>query len=233
LKTSSPWDKEENTEMVMAGQIKQHVHRMSISDSGKFGMCQCGRHLQYDLEKPRNPPIVLREGDPNYVDPEPVSKPGEKVNQNVDGNPTSDAKVKRHKGGTAMKERHKYIEDHKAEILKDMAELGTSAALKKWDISSSGWFTIRKRWGISNKIVKVPTENRKPVADITIIPTDEIYAILDRIQNRLDKLTSGLGCFVIEWSNLMELTDNQFKELMLLLRNIQKARETNDGQRSL
>jgi hypothetical protein len=218
----------------------KHVHRMAISDSGKFGMCRCGRHLEYDLEHPKNPPKVLSEGDPNFIDPAPVSKTDEKLTGPLTGTPPGDAKVKRHKGGTAMRERHKYIEDHKSEILIDVVELGTSAALKKWDISFSGWFTIRKRWGLANEGYKqaAPDKHDKPVEPVEqeeeiTSPFDDIYAMLSSIRSKLDRSYGGPWSFLIEWSDLVKLRDDQYQLLMLMLRDIQQAREVGDGQRSL
>lgn len=43
-------------------------------------------------------------------------------------------------------ERHRYLEEHKDEILADYENSGQEKMLEKWHISLSGWLNIRERW---------------------------------------------------------------------------------------
>ena len=57
----------------------------------------------------------------------------------------SSKEVAMRKGGN-LQAKHRLIEEHKAEIIADFVSLGKKVMLKKWDISGSGWNTIKKRW---------------------------------------------------------------------------------------
>jgi len=43
-------------------------------------------------------------------------------------------------------ELHRFYEEHKTEILRDIAELGRPATLKKWQIPSTTMFSLLKSW---------------------------------------------------------------------------------------
>lgn len=50
------------------------------------------------------------------------------------------------KKGGKMWAKHVEIETQKAEIIADFVALGANEMLRKWQISASGWNTIKKRW---------------------------------------------------------------------------------------
>lgn len=51
-------------------------------------------------------------------------------------------------------ERHRFIEEHKAEIIADYWAMTSGEFKTKWDLSSSGWSTIRKRWAADVELAK-------------------------------------------------------------------------------
>jgi len=63
--------------------------------------------------------------------------------------------------------RHKYIEEHKAEIIADFVKLGTKAMLGQWGISAGGWTNIQKRWAVDIEAVhKGSPEAKKAPTDV-------------------------------------------------------------------
>lgn len=49
------------------------------------------------------------------------------------------------KGGN-LQAKHRFIEEHKAEIIADFISLGAKEMLVRWEVSASGWATIKRRW---------------------------------------------------------------------------------------
>ena len=46
-------------------------------------------------------------------------------------------------------QRHKYLEDHKDDIIDLYNKEGTGAVRRVYSISQAGWFGIKKRWGLN------------------------------------------------------------------------------------
>ena len=50
--------------------------------------------------------------------------------------------------GGGKYERHRYLESHRDEIVADLVGLGRGGMIKKWHISSAGWYKLKQRWGV-------------------------------------------------------------------------------------
>lgn len=152
--------------MVTAAPAAKHIHKEEIR--GNKGYYKCGQIKEYF----DNGFKIIQEGDPNYKD-QPVTFSSPSVTKNSlsstektdlvtknTGNITSQPVTKtsekltnsltkeKHKGGDTHK-RHEFIEKNKDQIIIDLATLGEKKTLAKWNISESGWFTIRKQWGLT------------------------------------------------------------------------------------
>ena len=65
----------------------------------------------------------------------------------------------------SLREKRNWNFKHKVRILADVQSLGELRTRRKWDISSSTWFGLMKRWGIRSGKGAVATEaHRKPKA---------------------------------------------------------------------
>lgn len=141
--------------MVTATVTSTHTHNYLIGADGK-GRCKCGQLVKFnqmDNDMKKWTKDVLVAGDPNYMDSmTSVVKTAEKL-LNVADPPAAPAvkAANNHK-------KHSYYQDHKAEILKDIATLGRPAAEKKWHIASGTMSGLKKIWELEWPV----KESRKP-----------------------------------------------------------------------
>ena len=87
--------------------------------------------------------------------------------------------IKEAKMGTGgnRQAKHRFVEEHKSEIIADYLSLGKEKILEKWEISGSGWIAMQKRWksdietaskDVATKVDKKLTKKltrEKPVRD--------------------------------------------------------------------
>jgi hypothetical protein len=146
--------------MTTETQIK-HIHTMAVSDSGKFGLCKCGRHLEFDTVNPKNPPKVLNEGNPNYVDPVPVTKPAEKLTETLTNTPVDNSLPRKPSSTHLISE---YIDENKDAILDDYRKIGLKATLRHWHIGPSAFRNARLRWGEGITRAQQRRKNKIPEA---------------------------------------------------------------------
>jgi hypothetical protein len=69
-------------------------------------------------------------------------------------------------GGASNHERHVFLETNKAAILADIRSMGQTKARKKWDIASSSWFYLMKRWGVTAAIARFSDTASAPASVI-------------------------------------------------------------------
>jgi len=98
------------------------AHQWSI-DNHNIGVCTvCNKVRQYPWEK--GEVVVLKKGNPSI---NKVSK-----EEHMEGN---------------IKERHRYYEEHKDEIIADLKTIGRTPTRKKWNIPAGGAIvSLLKRW---------------------------------------------------------------------------------------
>lgn len=59
-------------------------------------------------------------------------------------------------------EKQKYYQEHQAEIINDLGELGARKCAEKWNIPTSTWYGLRKRWGLpaAGALLSSPTASQ-------------------------------------------------------------------------
>lgn len=120
-----------------------HTHNETVDydKQGRcLGTCQlCGQVREYDPEG-RKPPLVIKEGS---------------MDQTAKGT-SNTANIRQRR----IRERHTYIEQHKPEILHDLEALGLKGCLAKWQIPTSTWGDVKRRWGLmKRKLTKLSPTN--------------------------------------------------------------------------
>jgi hypothetical protein len=122
------------------------LHQWGIDGFG-IGTCKdCGATARFENGNLAHP-VIIKEGKL----PEQLAAPAAPAPAPAADPPAAPrAKVRRgHGGSNAAK--HKFVEDHRSEIVHDLVELGEKAMLKKWNLSPTGWDHIAKRWQIEIK----------------------------------------------------------------------------------
>jgi hypothetical protein len=163
--------------MVMASIIPKHVHNFDMVKNR--GTCKCGEIRDFITgENLKDSKVeIIQHGNPNYQVNHPAIKDSNPAK--LEGNIPNNTPEAKHRGGAQTLGKHKFIESHKAEIIKDVETMGSTAALKKWGISPSGWHTIRKRWGVGKfkKPTQIPEATTFPIR-----PSDYVLARLEAIE---------------------------------------------------
>ena len=148
-----------------------HVHKEEVDNHGK-GVCACGRVQQYNLEKSREPPVLVKAGDPDYQDQPPGTKrsvkapppapdpyPPAPASRKAPPPPAAKLSTRPPRNNAAI---HGRIEGNKPAIISYMTD---GHSLKEtadyFKISRAALDRARERWNLAFRGHRTPRKQRR------------------------------------------------------------------------
>ena len=112
--------------------------------------------------------------------------------------------------------RHKYIEEHKAEIIDSFLAGGYDEVKRVWAISSAGWYTTKKRWAAD-------IEARRFVLGIADVGHPEKKTERQLLDGR-PLFDNGKFTMTVSEDDLAIMTDDEFDSFWLWLGKVVRRR---------